>query len=235
MIGWIILGIILVILIIILLIPVGVDFRYEEEIIRFSLKIDGMNIQLIPKKKREPQEEKPKKEKKERKPKEEKPEKEGKKKKHALSLNLEEILELLKSLLNGLGRFSRKISVDRFIFHWIEPMWWDPYVSARIFAVVNAGMSELSPICVERFHCKESSVWTDIDFSREDMFLEFGLTMTIRIGQIVASLLIIAFGALRILLRSKRRVRREAKEEDKALKAWLKEHKEELSLVSAFF
>lgn len=225
MVGWIILGIIIGIIVLIMLIPIGADLRYEDGVIRISAKAAGMKIQLLPRQKKPPKAEKPKKEKKPKpeKPPEEKPEK---KKKRSLPFNMEEILDLLKTVLRGFGRFGRKFKVERFVLHWIAPAW-NPYDSARIFAVVNAALSELAPICTERFHCRDSSVWTDIDFTREDMFLELGLTFTIRIGQIVGTGLSIAFGALKILLRSKRRAKREEKEEAKALEAWLKEHPED--------
>ena len=140
-------------------------------------------------------------------------------------------MELLRAVLQSFGRFGKKFSVDRFVLHWIAPQW-DPYTSARIFAWVNAAMSELAPICTERFHCRDSSVWTDIDFTRENMFLEFGLTITIRIGQIVVSGFRIAFDVLRIFLQSRRRVKREEKEEAAAIKKWLEEHPEDAALLN---
>ena len=57
--------------------------------------------------------------------------------------------------------------------------------------------------------------------------------MTIRIGQIIGTGLGIAFAALRIYLRSKRRTRAEAKEEQKALEAWLKQHPEDREKMEA--
>ena len=109
----------------------------------------------------------------------------------------------------------------------------DPYLVARTFSVVNAGLSQLAPICTERFHCRDSSVWTDIDFVSDRMFFEFGLTMTIRIGQIVGTGLRIAAGALMILLRSRRRVKREEKENRQALEMWLAEHPEDAARYQA--
>ena len=200
LVGWIILGVLVGLIVLVLLIPVGADLRYEDGVIRVSLKAAFLKLQLIPKPKKakqeKPEEEKPKKEKK---PKEEKPKAEGSEKKRAFPFNAEEILDLLKTLFKGMGHFSRKIKVDRFVLHWIAAGY-DPYHTARLFAVVNAGLSELAPVCTERFHCRDSSVWTDIDFTREDMFFEFGLTMTIRIGQILMAGLIIAVGALKIFL-----------------------------------
>ena len=233
MVGWIILGVIVGIIVLIMLIPIGADFRYEDEVVRISAKVAGIKLQLLPKPKRKPKKEKAKKEKpqKEQKPKEEKP-KEGKdkKEKKGLPFNAEEILELLSAVLKSFGRFGRKFKVERFVLHWIAPNW-DPYTSARIFAWVNAAMSQLAPFCTERFHCRDTSVWTDIDFTRENMFLEFGLTFSIRIGQIVGTGLSTGFAALRILLKSRRRTKREAKEEAAALEQWLKDHPEDAALL----
>ena len=234
MVGWIILGVIVGIIVLIMLIPIGADIRYEDEVIRISVKAAGLKLQLLPRPKKKPKKDKPEKEKpeKEKTPKEKKPkeEKETKKKK-SLPFNAEEILKLLRAVLQSFGRFGKKFSVDRFVLHWIAPQW-DPYTSARIFAWVNAAMSELAPICTARFHCRDSSVWTDIDFTRENMFLEFGLTITIRIGQIVGSGFRIAFDVLRIFLQSRRRVKREEKEEAAAIKKWLEEHPEDAALLN---
>ena len=232
MIGWILLAILVGLITLIMLIPIGADLRYEDEVIRVSAKVAGIKIQLIPKKKKEPkteqsEEEKPKPE---SKPKEEKPKK--KKKGRSFSLNAEEIFDLLKVVLKGFGRFGRKFKVERFVLHWTAAGC-DPYLVARTFSVVNAGLSQLAPICTERFHCRDSSVWTDIDFVSDRMFFEFGLTMTIRIGQIVGTGIRLAVGALMILLRSKRRVKQEKKEEDQALKKWLAEHPEDAARYQA--
>ena len=231
MVGWIILAILVGLITLVMLVPIGADVRYEDEVIRVSAKAAGIKIQLIPKKKREPEQEKPEeKPKPEQKPKEEKPKKE--RKKPSLSFDAEEILDLLKIVLKGFGRFCGKFKVERFVFHWTAAGC-DPYLVARTFSVVNAGLSQLAPICTERFHCRDSSVWTDIDFVSDRMFFEFGLTMTIRIGQIVGTGLRIGAGALMILLRSKRRVKREEKEEKQALEKWLKEHPEDAARYQA--
>ena len=52
MIGWIILGIIVLIVVLILMIPVGADIRYEDEVIRISAKAAGIRFQILPRKKR---------------------------------------------------------------------------------------------------------------------------------------------------------------------------------------
>ena len=229
MVGWIILAVIVLLITLILLVPVGADLRYEDGVIRISAKAAGIKLQLIPRPKKEEKPEKPKKEKPEKEKKEtDQPQKE--KKKRSLPFNAEEILKLLKDVLVRIGRFGRKFKVERFVLHWIAAGW-DPYYTARTFAVVNAGLSQLAPICTERFHCKDSSVWTDIDFVRDDMFFEFGLTMTIRIGQIIGTGLSIGFAAAKIFIKSKLRKKREDREEAAALKKWLEEHPEDRERV----
>ena len=233
MVGWIILAVIVVIVTLIMLIPVGADIRYEDGVVRLSAKAAWIRLQLIPKPKKSQKEEKPPKaRKKKEKPPQDKKEESAPRKKRELPFNAEEILELLRTVLKRFGRFGKKFKVERFVLHWIAAGW-EPYTIARVFSIVNAGLSQLSPICTERFHCKDSSVWTDIDFVRDDMVLEFGLTMTIRIGQIIGTGLGIAFAALRIYLRSKRRTKVEAKEEQKALEAWLKQHPEDREKLEA--
>ena len=231
MVFWIILGILVLLIVLILLIKVGIDLRYENDIVRFSLKVAWMKLQLLPKKKKEPKEEKPKKEKKpkEEKPKEEKPKEEKEKK--PFPLNLEEIIDLLKAAVGGLGSVSRKVAVDRFVLHWICPGSWDPYYMSWFFGVVNAILSSLAPMCIERYQCRDSSVWTDIDYVRNDMKLEFCLVMTVRIHQILASGLKTGFAAFRIWQRSKKRRKREAQEEKEAMEKWLKEHPEDRALL----
>jgi hypothetical protein len=232
MVFWIILGILVLLIVLIMLIPVGFDIRYEDDIIRISLKAAWLKLQLIPKKKKTNGEDKPKKEKKPKKeaePGEEKPE--GKKKELSFPFNFQEIVELLKAVIQNLGGFSRKVSVDRFVLHWICPGSWDPYLMARIFGLVNAELSALAPLCIERFRCHDSSVWTDIDFVREDMKFEFCLVMTIRIGQIVVTGLKTWKDLLRIYLRSKKRRKQEKKEEKQALEKWLQEHPEDRALL----
>ncbi len=213
-----------------MVIPIGADIRYEEGVIRISAKAAGIKLQLLPKSsKRIEEKPKPARTKKEKAPKKEKTKE---RKNHSLSLDAEEIIDLLKTVLRGFGRFGKKFKVERFVLHWIAAGR-DPYWTARIFGVVNAGLSQLAPVCTERFHCKDSSVWTDIDFAREDPFFEFGVTATIRIGQILGTALHIGFGVLIILLRSKRRTKKEAKEEAASLKKWLYEHPEDADRYKA--
>ena len=64
MVFWIILAVLVGIIVLILLIPVGADIRYEDDVIRISLKAAWLKIQLVPKTKKKEKAGKPEKEKK---------------------------------------------------------------------------------------------------------------------------------------------------------------------------
>ena len=234
MLFWIILAALVVFIVLILLTPVGADIRYEDDVIRLSLKVGGMRMQLIPRRKKKRAEEKAKREKKTKKEKKSR-EKEPKEEKELdLPFNDEELLELIKLVidsLGGYGGFLRKVSIDRFMLHWICPGSWDPYLMTNIFGMVNASLSVFVSWLCESFPFRDVSVWTDIDYVRNDMKLEFCLVMTVRIHQILASGLKTGFAAFRIWQRSKKRRKREAQEEKEAMEKWLKEHPEDRALL----
>ena len=230
MLFWIILAVLVVFAVLILLTPVGADVRYEDDVFRLSLKVGARRMQLIPRRKRKREEEKPKKEKKRKKEKKPKKEEAEEEKELTLPFNDEELLDLIKLVLDslgGYGGFLRKVTIDRLMLHWICPGGWDPYLMTNIFGMVNASLSGLVSVCCERFPFRDISVWTDIDYVRDDMKLEFCLVMTVRIYQIMASGLKTGFAAFKIWKRSKKRRKREAEEEKKAMEKWLQEHPED--------
>lgn len=214
MVALIILGVLVGIIVLILLIPVGVDAGWEQEQLHVSAKVMGILLQLYPKPppdpNKPPKEKKPKKEKKKKKPEKPEGEAEEPKKKRKLNFNKDELLELLQAALKGLGKFGRKIKVDRFVFRFLAAGE-DPYNTAMLYGYVNAALSSLAPLCRRRFAVNDCDVQTAVDFAADKMVLDFGLAMTIRIGQVLGVVLGIGFKALGILLRNKRRLKREAK------------------------
>ena len=208
MVGLIILGVIIAIVVAIMLVPVGADVAYEGGELRLSAKVCGMLLQLIPKPPAD--ETKPKKEKKPKKPRKQKkqPEEQAQtgeekpKKKLNLDFSMDEIMGLVKSVLRGLGRFGRKLSVDRFLLHYTAAGK-DPYTTAMTFGYVNGALTTLAPICRRTFDTKDVDVWTDVDFTTEKTKVDFGVVLTIRIGQIFGVLFTILFGALGILIKHK--------------------------------
>ena len=200
----IILGIIAIIITIIMLIPIGADIAYEGGQLRISAKAAGKLIQLVPRPPKDdskPKEEKKPEEEKKSEPKPEEKEKKPKKKLE-LDFSVDEIMELLKKVLKGFGILGRKFRVDRFVFDYLAAGR-DPYLTARVFGIVNASLNTLAPICSQRFDVDDLYVRTDIDFTAEHMKLDFGIALSIRIGAIFRMINTILFGALGILIKHK--------------------------------
>jgi hypothetical protein len=203
-----IIGIIVLIIFLICQIRVGADIDYTGGNLRISAKFCGLLLQIYPHKASKPKEEKKAEPEKEQKPpKEKKPKRDKKKKKKeksgpGLMISGDEILELLKKVLEGLGKFSRGFHVDRFKLHWIIALR-DPSDTARLFGFVNASLCSLAPVCAERFPCSDVDVWTDVDFTSAQMKLDFGIAVVLRIGAVFSMLFTILFGALGILIRNK--------------------------------
>ncbi len=208
MIALIIIGVIVLLIALIMLIPVGADIGYENGELHVSAKACGVLMSLYPKPQEEEKHKKEHEQKAEEKAKEEKP------KKDKLPLDIgkfskEEMLELAKAGLSAVGKFGRKLKVDRFLLHYTAAGN-DPYNTAVTFSYVNAALSSLAPICAKRFTVKDCSVWTDIDFTKDKTALDLGLAMSIRIGQIVAIVLAVGFKVLGIMKRNKARLKAEA-------------------------
>ena len=209
-----IIGIIVAIIALIMLIPVGADISYIGGQFGLSAKMCGVLLQLFPKPEADPNA--PKKEKKPKKPKKEKKKKESKpaenadgaqkpKKKLKLSFTKEELFLLVKKVLRRFGRFGRKFRVDRFLLHYTAAGD-DPYDTAVTYGYVNATLSALAPMCRERFDVRDCDVWTDIDFSKEKLELDFAVAFSIRIGAFFGLIFGIVGSALGVLIKNQCRL-----------------------------
>ena len=215
MVGWIILGVIVLLITLILLTPVGADFGYEQGRLHASLKLGWIKLRLFPRKK-EPESDTPqppkkkKKKKKQEKPKEEKPEQEEKpKQKRKLDITLDEIFGLLKAVLDGVSHFGRRLRVDRFVLHLVVAGY-DPYNVAMTYGKVNALLSAFAPACT-KLDTNNSDVWTAVDFTTEWPQIEFGMGLSFRIGVLFGVVGRIAVGAIKVLLQRRKRMKQEAK------------------------
>ncbi len=207
MVALIILGILALLIFLICMITVGVDLRYIGGELTVFAKLCGFLLQIYPKRKKseKPKEEKPPEKPKPKEEPEKKPKKQKKKKKKkdpGLMIDGYEVIDVLKKLLEGLGKFSKGIDVDTFLLHYVAAGN-DPYNTARIFAFVNALLSALAPVCAERFSCRHPDVWTDIDFTETKMKLDVEIAVVLRVGAVFAMLFTILFGVLGILIRNK--------------------------------
>ena len=95
----------------------------------------------------------------------------------------------------------------------------DPYNTAMTYNYVNAALCSLAPLCAQKFRITgDVDVKTDIDFTEEKMKIDAELSATLRLAQFVHVGLAAAVGALGILLKNKRRLRKEAREAKKQQK-----------------
>ena len=222
-----VLGLVLLLLLFLLLMPIGADVEYIGGSLKVSAKVCGILIQLFPRK--EKKEKKPK-EKKARRKKEKKPGKKAEgaeekpEKKKSLDFSKEEIFELVKKVLASLKKFGR-LTVDRFLLHYTAAGN-DPCDTANTFGYVNAALCALEPVCSRQFKVREYDVWTDCDFTTNKMKLDAAVCITLRLWQFLRVGVAAAFGALGVILRHKRRVKKEKKLAAKSAAAGINTDKE---------
>ena len=208
-----IIGAIILVIVLINLIPVGVDVKYENDEAAVSAKVCGRLILVYPKP--------PGKEKKEKKPKKKKAEKKAepeseKKAKPKPSIpkdfSREEITSLVKVVLKAAGRFRRKLCVDRFKF-WFVSSDPDPYQTIMIYNYVNDAICSLGAAAEASLRIKKSDIRTAADFSVGEPFIEAGIALSIRIGQIIGIGLSAGIAVLRILSRHKKQLKKMQKQQ----------------------
>ena len=206
-----VIGLVILLILLVSLVRVGIDAEYIGGSLKASAKVCGKLIEVYPNsplfeklknrhKKEKPKEEAPPPA--ETRPKEEKP-----KKRLKLNLSRDELLALAKKALHGVGHILT-IRVDRFMLHYTAAGD-DPYDTALIYGYVNGALSSLAPLCRKKFKVRNADVRTDVDFTADSMSVDFAIAVTMRIGQIFEGLFIIAFGALGIIIKNKRRLARE--------------------------
>lgn len=199
-----IIAIVVLILLLIMLIPVGVDFEYIGGEIKLSALICGLKLKIIPKREDSKKKAKEKSSKIEQ---EDTPKKENTLKKDRkpfkLCLSADEITEIFRKLLKGLGRLNFR--PKRFLLHWIA-RGSNPYDTAVTFAKVNAVLSAIAPIFIDKFRTCNSDVWTDIDFSEEKMQLDAALAVDIRIGCFFRMINTVLFGVIGIFIKNRCRL-----------------------------
>lgn len=207
----IILGVLALLIALIMILPIGFDIGYEHGKIHVSAKAAGVQIKLFPRRKKpDTGEPKPPKKKKEKKPKQPKEPKEEKpKEKKRLDITLEEILDLLRAVLDGIAYFSDRMRVDRFVLH-LTVAGYDPYNVAMAYGKINAWLSGVAPLC-KKLNARNSDVWTAVDFIDDWPHVDFAIAMSFRIGTLFAMGIRTGVGALKVLLRRRKRIKREAK------------------------
>lgn len=192
---WIVLAL-LVLLTLLNLLRVGVSAGYEAQAFSVSARVGPLTIPVWPR----PPAEEPKKPKKEKPPKEPKAPQEQTKEKE---LDFDTILALAKLALKAAGSFRRKLTVELFRLVFVAGSS-DPYDTAMQSAYVQAALGSLRPLAERALHIQERDVQVGADFTADKPRIEARLTLTIRIGQIVAIGVVFGVGYLKLMLQKKK-------------------------------
>ena len=192
---WIVLAL-LALLTLLNLMRVGVSAGYEAQAFSVSARVGPLTIPVWPR----PPAEEPKKPKKEKPPKEPKAPQEQTKEKE---LDFDTILALAKLALKAAGSFRRKLTVELFRLVFVAGSS-DPYDTAMQSAYVQAALGGLRPLAQRALHIQERDVQVGADFTADKPRIEARLTLTIRIGQIVAIGVVFGVGYLKLMLQKKK-------------------------------
>ncbi len=192
---WIVLAL-LALLTLLNLLRVGVSAGYEAQAFSVSARVGPLTIPVWPR----PPAEEPKKPKKEKPPKEPKAPQEQTKEKE---LDFDTILALAKLALKAAGSFRRKLTVELFRLVFVAGSS-DPYETAMQSAYVQAALGSLRPLAQRALHIQERDVQVGADFTADKPRIEARLTLTIRIGQIVAIGVVFGVGYLKLMLQKKK-------------------------------
>ena len=192
---WIVLAL-LALLTLLNLLRVGVSAGYEAQAFSVSARVGPLTIPVWPR----PPPEEPKKPKKQKPPKEPKAPQEQTKEKE---LDFDTILALAKLALKAAGSFRRKLTVELFRLVFVAGSS-DPYDTAMQSAYVQAALGSLRPLAQRALHIQERDVQVGADFTADKPRIEARLTLTIRIGQIVAIGVVFGVGYLKLMLQKKK-------------------------------
>lgn len=192
---WIVLAL-LALLTLLNLLRVGVSAGYEAQAFSVSARVGPLTIPVWPR----PPAEEPKKPIKEKPPKEPKAPQEQTKEKE---LDFDTILALAKLALKAAGSFRRKLTVELFRLVFVAGSS-DPYDTAMQSAYVQAALGSLRPPAQRALHIQERDVQVGADFTADKPRIEARLTLTIRIGQIVAIGVVFGVGYLKLMLQKKK-------------------------------
>ena len=192
---WIVLAL-LALLTLLNLLRVGVSAGYEAQAFSVSARVGPLTIPVWPR----PPAEEPKKPKKEKPPKEPKAPQEQTKEKE---LDFDTVLALAKLALKAAGSFRRKLTVELFRLVFVAGSS-DPYDTAMQSAYVQAALGSLRPLAQRALQIQERDVQVGADFTADKPRIEARLTLTIRIGQIVAIGVVFGVGYLKLMLQKKK-------------------------------
>jgi hypothetical protein len=185
--------ILIILLVVILILPVGASFEYGGDDIFLSAKAGPFRFRLLPAK------EKPA-PKREKKPREKKVKPERKK----FRPDKDFILSLLKAVLRALGRFRRRLSVDRLVLRYTAASG-DPFETAMQFGYVSAAAGTVLPLVDAALKIREKEIDINVDFDAAYPKAYVFITATLMIWEWLYIALLLATRFLILLIKFRRR------------------------------
>lgn len=218
--------ILLILLLIILLTPVGIHGRYNDESYLMAARVLFFDIKLISSDEEEEDEKKVKKIKKEKKKEsdiekelvksemtntEKKPDDDkiqndelsdgaketGKKSKRKFDFELNEIIDLFFLALDTLGKFKRKLIVNKFKFHFISASD-DPYETVLYFSLAGMILETLKSFSKKSCILCSVDIDTGMDFEANEPLIDLDIIVSINLIRVLAVLISAGIGLLKI-------------------------------------
>ena len=214
MIGWYILGGILLLLAVVWLLRVGVDVCFGDELC-VAVKIGPAKITVLPQQEKK---KKPKKKKKEKTKKTaEKPAKKKEKKKLPFTFSdiRSAVPVLFEALKKALGKIRRRMRIDPLdvcvIFAGD-----DPAKVAEMFGWANSAMWAMMPQLERLLQIPDPHIHLGVDYERYDLHAEGRVGVTFRVGDLIVIGLTLAVPALKWYLGWRKEVKRREEAAKKA-------------------
>lgn len=184
MIGWIVLGVVVLLIVVVALIRLGGRATYDENGFFAYVLVGPAKVQLYPAK---PDSEKKEKKKKD-KPKAEKPRKDKAEGEQDKPGTLSRVLEILPVVGEAAGALKRKIRIDHLV---LTVVWGaeDAASAALGYGKANAFLGMIWPLIDHNFKVKNCDWNVDVDYNRRKPVFSADAAITITVGQIVAFVL----------------------------------------------
>lgn len=182
--------IILLVFLLIALLRVGAALRLEDGTLYLKIVAGPIKLQILPKTKesaKKPKDEGKKKEPKKKKKKEKKKEtgdEGGEKEKKKFPITLELITSILSAVADLLGRFRRKLSIDKLTLHYTVASA-DPYSAAMTFGYASMAVNALVPVLDRTFKIKDRDIGAAVDFNSKENIIFADVQLTLAIWEII--------------------------------------------------
>lgn len=195
--------IIFIILAILLLLPLGVDGGYRQKQLIVGLKIGPLNIKLFPRKQKVKSISKSSHE---RKSKKTDARQGGFLEKFKMPTERQKLLDILKLMLESLGRFRKKLSIDYLRLR-ITVATGNPFKTAMQFAGVNIAANAFFPLFDNAFNIKDRDFGIYSDFCADKSDYDLWLTATFNLLDIFIIVALFGIDYLKLKIKEKRQQR----------------------------